>query len=163
MLVAGALAARAVLSVGTRGECCQGVAHASCWGFTPGGDSTASIQAAIDCPLAHTVVVPDMGSPWIVAPPPLPLPVHEDNASTFVYRSAINFTRSDQLVVFEPGVVVEAKRWAFHGYKDCLAGMGSEDGPVRNVTIRGEGATFRMWKHDCKKVTLSRFVCCPSR
>ena len=48
--------------------CCQAVAHADCWGFTAGKDSTASIQAAINCSLAHTVVVKDMGSAWIVAP-----------------------------------------------------------------------------------------------
>ena len=53
--------------------CCKEVALADCWGFTAGEDSTASIQAAIDCPLAHTVVVRNMSGPWIVAPPYEPL------------------------------------------------------------------------------------------
>jgi hypothetical protein len=53
--------------------CCQAVALADCWGFAAGEDSTASIQAAIDCPLAHTVVVRNMSGPWIVAPPYEPL------------------------------------------------------------------------------------------
>ena len=133
-------------------ECCQAVAHADCWGFTPGRDATASIQAAIDCPLAHTVVVKDMGAPWVVAPPPLHLPVYENNSATYICRAAINFTRSNQLVIFQPGVVVEAKRWAFHGFKDSLAHIGSEWGAVRNLTVRGEGATWRMWKQDCEHV-----------
>ena len=133
-------------------SCCQAVAHADCWGFTPGRDATASIQAAIDCPLAHTVVVKDMGAPWVVAPPPLHLPVYENNSATYICRAAINFTRSNQLVIFQPGVVVEAKRWAFHGFKDSLAHIGSEWGAVRNLTVRGEGATWRMWKQDCEHV-----------
>jgi hypothetical protein len=45
-------------------------------------------------------------------------------------------------------VVVQAQRWGFHGYKDCLGSIGSEWGAVRNVTIRGEGAVWRMWKWD---------------
>ena len=129
-------------------QCCQQVAHADCWGFTPGADSSSAIQAAIDCPLAHTVVIKNMGTPWVVGLPRLQLPVDEHNMSTYVYRAAINFSTSNQLVIFQPGVVVEAERWGFHGYKDCLGNIGSEWGAVHNVTIRGEGAVWRMWKHD---------------
>ena len=88
------------------GQCCQKVAHADCWGFRPGADSAASIQAAIDCPLARTVVVKNMGTPWIVGLPRLHLPVDEHNMSTYVYRAAINFSTPNQLVIFQPGVVV---------------------------------------------------------
>ena len=151
--------------------CCQAIAHADCWGFHPGGDSTASIQvrnpphdcllkhavlvpfrvnsgpclknvlfrmisgpclfkndgfpaeqcwlqAAIDCPLAHTVIVSNMSSrPWIVAPPPDTLPCRHGSSC---YRAALNFSSSNQRIIFEPGAVVEAKRWSFHGIKDCL-------------------------------------------
>jgi hypothetical protein len=152
--------------------CCREVAHAECWGFNPGGDSTASIQAAIDCPLAHTVVVANKSSPWIVAPPPLPDKVPCRHGSS-CYRAALNFSSSNQLIIFEPGAIVEAKRWSFHGIKDCLAVIGHgqinsglpPSGPptgnssvsgdaqqtwaqVRNVTIQGAGATWRMWKQD---------------
>ena len=128
--------------------CCKEVAHADCWGFTPGADATASIQAAIDCPLAHTVVVKNMGSPWIVGLPPLRLPVTFSPLSGGVIRAAINFSTSNQLIVFQPGSVVEAKRWSFHGFKDAISVIGSEWGPVRNLTIQGEGAVWRMWKED---------------
>jgi hypothetical protein len=49
-----------------------------------------------------------------------------------------------------PGVVVLAKRWAFRGMNDNLAILGSNFGPVRNVTILGKGALWKMWKHDCE-------------
>jgi hypothetical protein len=88
------------------GQCCQKVAHADCWGFRPGADSAASIQAAIDCPLARTVVVKNMGTPWVVGLPHLHLPVDEHNMSTYVYRAAVNFSTPNQLVIFQPGVVV---------------------------------------------------------
>ena len=123
-------------------HCCAGrdVVYADCWGFAPGADSTASIQAAIDCG-ASTVVVRDMGAPWIVSP-------HGAGGKRATVRAAINFTSPNQLVVFAPGSVVEARRWSFHGMNDNLAFIGSDFGPVRNVTIRGEGAVWRMHKHD---------------
>ena len=150
--------------------CCQAVAHADCWGWTAGADSTASIQAAIDCPLAHTVVVANKSSPWIVAPPPLPDKIPCRHGSS-CYRAALNFSSSNQLIVFAPGAILEAKRWSFHGIKDCLAVIGhghinsglppskpptgsasGDDVPawaqVRNVTIQGAGAMWRMWKQD---------------
>ena len=49
-----------------------------------------------------------------------------------------------------PGVVVLAKRWAFRGMNDNLAILGSNFGPVRNVTILGKGVLWKMWKHDCE-------------
>ena len=123
-------------------HCCagRGVVYADCWGFAPGADSTASIQAAIDCG-ASTVVVRDMGAPWIVSP-------HSAGGKKGTVRAAINFTSPNQLVVFAPGSVVEARRWSFHGMNDNLAFIGSDFGPVHNVTIRGEGAVWRMHKHD---------------
>lgn len=101
-----------------RQECCQAIAYADCWGFRPGADSAASIQAAIDCPLAHTVVVKNMGTPWIVGLPHLQLPVVFKPELGGTYRAALNFSNSDQLIIFQPGVVVEALRWSFHGARD---------------------------------------------
>ena len=50
-------------------SCCTGgVVYADCFGFQP-GKLTTSIQAALNCTTAHTVVIKNMGWPWIVAPP----------------------------------------------------------------------------------------------
>jgi len=97
------------------------VAHASWWGFSP-EDATAILQAAIDSG-AEKLIVEDMGSPWIVE----------------MLRLA-----GDQEIVFENGVIVEAKRGSFKGKGDCLftARM------TENLVLSGHGATFRMHKSD---------------
>ena len=64
-----------------------------------------------------------MGTPWIVRPITL---------------------RGGQEIVFEPGVVVLAKRGEFKGTGDSLF---RADG-VSDITLRGYGATMRMWKED---------------
>ena len=96
-------------------------ANAAWWGFDP-ADSTAALQAAIDSH-AKRVLVPYMGAPWIVRPITL---------------------RSDQEIDFEPGVLILAKRGEFQGGGDSLfSAVG-----VSNLTLRGYGATLRMWKKD---------------
>ncbi|MCF6284389.1 MAG: DUF1080 domain-containing protein, partial [Candidatus Hydrogenedentes bacterium] len=96
-------------------------ANAAWWGFDA-EDSTAAIQAAIDSG-AKKVLVPFVGKPWIVMPLKL---------------------RSDLELTFEPGVLVLAKRGEFKGRGDSLlSAHGAE-----NLTIRGYGATLRMWKKD---------------
>lgn len=97
------------------------VAYAADWGFDP-EDSTEYIQAAINSG-ARTVVIQNMGADWVVEP------------ITLV---------SNQLIVFEPGVVVVAKPGSFHQLYDCLF-TGSA---VSNVTVHGYGATLRMRKED---------------
>ena len=99
-------------------------ANAAWWGFSK-DDSTAALQAAIDSG-ARTVVVPYMGEPWIVRPIKLP---------------------SNLELVFEPGVLVLAKRGEFQGPGDSLFTATG----VENLTIRGYGATLRMWKSDYQK------------
>ena len=146
-------------------HCCQPVARADCWGFTAGQDNTASIQAAIDCPLAHTVIIKTTKgmAPWIVSPqrePELPL----NSLQLRQVRAAMIFSRSDQTIIFEPGVVVLAKRWSFHGMNDNFGyiGGGHRVGHPnatlqnfntcpRNITIIGYGAVWRMWKHDYRE------------
>ncbi len=99
-------------------------AHASWWGFDP-ADATKSLQAALDSP-AKRVVVENLGSPWIVTTIRLP---------------------SNKEVVFETGVVIEAKRGEFLGKSDCLfLANGS-----KNLTLHGPGATLRMHKADYHK------------
>ncbi|MFW5866657.1 MAG: right-handed parallel beta-helix repeat-containing protein [Armatimonadota bacterium] len=96
-------------------------ARASWWGFDA-EDSTAALQAAINSG-AKSVLVEDMGSPWIVTPIQL---------------------ASDQEVIFEEGVEILAKRGEFKGRNDSL--FTARD--VENVILRGNGATFRMWQED---------------
>jgi hypothetical protein len=98
------------------------VAYASWWGFDP-EDATEALQAAIDSG-APKVVVENMGRPWIVS-------------------RTINL-RSNQEIVFEKGVVVEAKKGAFLGKGDCLFLAALQ----RNITIIGYGAVLRMRKLD---------------
>ena len=97
------------------------VARAAWWGFSK-EDATAALQAAIDSG-AEKVIVEDLGAPWIV-----------DRITL----------ASDQEIVFEKGVVVEAKRGAFKGKGDCLFTARLKE----NVTLSGYGATFRMHKAD---------------
>jgi hypothetical protein len=96
-------------------------ANAAWWGFDP-VESTAALQAAIDSH-AKRVLVPYMGAPWIVRPITL---------------------RSNQEIDFEPGVLILAKRGEFQDGGDSLfTAVG-----VDNLTMRGYGATLRMWKKD---------------
>ena len=100
------------------------VADAAWWGFNT-DDATETLQSAIDS-RAETVIVPYLGSPWIVRPLKL---------------------RSNLTIQFEPGVVVEAKRGEFQGKGDSLfAGANLE-----NVRLLGYGATLRMHKEDYRK------------
>src|SRR5208282_1342000 len=96
-------------------------ANAAWWGFDA-ADSTAALQAAIDSH-ARRVLVPYLGAPWIARPITL---------------------RSDQEIDFEPGVLILAKRGEFQGGGDSLLSAVG----VSNLTLRGYGATLRMWKKD---------------
>lgn len=109
-------AAIAEIAAGTRTD-----ANASWWGFDS-ADATDALQAAIDSK-AKVVVVPYMGSPWIVRPIKL---------------------RGDLELIFDPGVVVLAKRGEYKGGGDSLFSVAD----CENIVIRGYGATLRMWKKD---------------
>ena len=97
------------------------VANAAWWGFNK-DDSTDALQGAINSG-ASKVIVPYMGSEWIVRPIKL---------------------ASNQEVVFEPGVVVAAKKGEFKGKGDCLFTALGKD----NITLQGYGAVLRMRKSD---------------
>ena len=106
----------AQVKAGTRAE-----ANAAWWGFNS-NDVTGAIQGAIDSG-APKVVVPFMGEPWIVRPIML---------------------RSDLELVFEPGVLILAKKDEFKGGGDSLFRAADE----HDITVRGYGATLRMRKAD---------------
>lgn len=94
---------------------------AASFGFEP-EEATAALQGAIDSGAAK-VIVENMGKPWIV--------------------DKIRLA-SNQEIIFEKGVVVQAKRGAFHGRSDALFLADS----LTNVTLTGPGATLKMWKED---------------
>ncbi len=102
----------------------RSVANAAWWGFDR-QDATACLQAAIDSGAA-TVVVPYVGADWIVTPIKL---------------------RSGLELVFEPGVVVLAKKGAFRGKGDSM--FTAVD--AADITVRGYGATLRMRKKDYQR------------
>ena len=97
------------------------VASAAWWGFDP-VDSTRYLQAAIDSGAAK-VVVPNMGQEWVITPV---------------------VPASHQELFFEPGVVVTARKGAFHGRHDALFRARN----ASHVTLTGYGATLRMHKRD---------------
>lgn len=96
-------------------------ARADWWGFDP-VDATTNLQAALDSG-ASKLVVPNMGTPWIVAP------IH---------------LRSNQEIVFEDGVVLEAIKGGFKKPKDSLVNGFN----VSNVVLRGSNVIWRMHKRD---------------
>jgi len=97
------------------------IANAAWWGFKK-EDSTDAIQSAINSG-AKKVVIPYVGKEWVVGPIKLV---------------------SNQEVVFDPGVVVMAKKGSFKGVFDCLFSLRN----LNNVTLRGYGATLSMRKPD---------------
>lgn len=101
------------------GQCRE--ARAVWWGFDP-ADSTAALQAAINSG-ARKLLVENLGAPWVVDTLQL---------------------AGNQEIVFEPGVVVQAKRGAFHDKGASLFTATLQT----NVTLTGRGATLRMWKSD---------------
>ncbi len=101
---------------GTRTE-----ANAAWWGFN-GEDVTDSLQAAINSG-AKRLVVPYTGQEWIVRPITL---------------------AGNQEIVFEPGVVIRAKKGEFKGGGDSLFTATG----VKNLSLLGYGATFKMNKPD---------------
>jgi len=97
------------------------IANAAWWGFDR-NDSTNALQSAINSG-AQKVLVPYMGSDWLVRPITL---------------------AGNQEVVFDPGIVITAKKGEFRGKYDSL--FSARD--VNNITLRGYGATLRMRKAD---------------
>jgi len=97
------------------------VANAAWWGFDP-ADSTETLQAAVNSK-ATTLIVPYMGAPWVIRPIQL---------------------RGRQEIIFEPGVVMLAKKGEFRGTGDSLLSIVGQS----NLVLRGYGAILRMHKPD---------------
>ncbi len=97
------------------------VAYASWWGYD-GEDSTAALQAAIHSG-AKKVIVEKMDGPWIVTPIQL---------------------ASDQEIVFEKGVTVQAKKGEFKGATASLFTASLKE----NIRLTGSGAILQMRRAD---------------
>ena len=85
-------------------------------------DSTSFLQAALDSGLPE-IVIDVQPTPWVSRP---------------------LFARSNQRIVFEKGVVLQAKRGEFWYISDCLFTIGD----CKDVTVVGNGAVLRMWRED---------------
>ena len=127
LLLYGCVFGTAVLGAGEpdqvarveRGELKE--AKASWWGFDP-EDSTSALQAAINSRVPK-LIVDKVGGPWITRP-----------------LSAV----SNQEILFEEGVVVQAKKGEYKGGNDSLLTIREKE----NVTLTGHGATLRMHRED---------------
>lgn len=97
------------------------VARASWWGFDP-DDSTDALQSAIDSG-ARTLIVDNLGKPWIVRPIKL---------------------ASNQTIIFDDGVEILAKRGEFKGKNDSLFAAFDKE----NISLIGYNATMRMRRSD---------------
>jgi polygalacturonase len=96
-------------------------ASAAWWGFD-NEDATDCLQHAIDSG-APKIVVPFMGTPWVIRPVTL---------------------RGNLELELEPGVVILAKKESFKGKGDSL--FSASD--CENITLRGYNAHMRMRKAD---------------
>jgi len=101
------------------------MASAAWWGFNP-DDATEALQEAVSSG-ARRLIVPEMGRPWVVAR---------------TIRLA-----SNQEIVFQRGVVLEAMKGKFLGKGEALVQAADR----RDITLRGDGVTFLMHKEDYTK------------
>ncbi len=99
-------------------------ASAAWWGCEE-EDHTAALQAAIRSG-ARRVIVPNIGRPWVIEPIQL---------------------ESNQEIVFEKGVVIEARPGKFRGPEDSLFTARDKE----NIVLRGKGASWVMRKQDYRK------------
>ena len=98
-------------------------AHASWWGFSK-DDSTQALQNAVNSGVP-TLIVDNIGSDWIL-------------------NKTINLV-SNQKIIFEDGVVIQAKKDSFKAATASLF-LGKD---VHDVTMEGRGhVTLRMHKND---------------
>ena len=127
LILAGYVLGMAALGQGKPGQVARvergelKAAKASWWGFDP-EDSTAALQAAINSHVPK-LTVDKMDGPWITRP---------------------LFGVSNQEIVFEQGVVVEAKKGEFKSGGDSLLTFREK----KNVALIGPGATLRMRRED---------------
>jgi hypothetical protein len=111
------------------GEGKRKIADASWWGFDP-VNATAALQAAIRSGAA-TVIVPNVGKPWIIDPV---------------------FLESDQEIEFKRGVEIQARQGGFLDGNDSLFKLENKE----NIKLSGYGANLLMRKEDYRKAPYER-------
>ena len=103
----------------------DGVTRVTCFGPFNASDSTSMLQAALSSNASKVIIEKSpSGGPWFVRP--------------------LYVTSSNQVLLFEEGVHIMAKRDEFHGLYDSLLGINS----VHNLTIQGNGAILQMRRDD---------------
>ncbi len=100
-----------------------GAVKASTFGYKA-GDATAAFKAAINSSKSF-IIIDKQSAPWNIEP------------SRF-------YNIKNKTIIFEPGVVLQAKSGAFKGQYDVLLNFYNAD----NLTIEGYGATFSMNKNE---------------
>ena len=90
-------------------------------------DCTEELQAALSNATLSRIMIPS-GGPWNALP--------------------LVLNRSNVVLTFEPGAILQARRGFFHGGGDVLLSVER----VENVSLVGAGASLRMWR----KMILSR-------
>ncbi len=104
-------------------------ASAAWWGFDA-ENATWALQAALDSG-AEIIVVPNMGTPWLI--------------------DSVELT-SNQTILFENGVIVEARPGSFLDRGAKLFKIQDKE----NITLRGYGATLKMRRSDYNKPPYER-------
>lgn len=108
---------------GSSGNYPSNAVFASSFGFKS-GDATAAFEAAIKSGSSY-VVIDKQSSDWVIQPTKF-------------------FDLRNMTIVFEPGVVLKAKSGAFGASSSILFQLSR----ANNVTIEGNGATFKMNKSE---------------
>lgn len=117
----------AILCLALSAVSADGVKVSERFGYDP-EDSTRFLQAAFDSGLPK-IVIDRQAGPWYTMP----------------LKGA-----SNQIVVFEPGAEIVAKRGAYHATGDKLLSYAC----ASNVTLSGHGGAIRMWKSDYTNAAL---------
>eukprot|EP00041_Stephanoeca_diplocostata_P032483 m.1041146 g.1041146 ORF g.1041146 m.1041146 type:complete len:1572 (-) comp24157_c0_seq4:1290-6005(-) len=105
--------------------CCTPPAvNAACWLKHTKNDVDA-LQAAVNCAAASEVYIGGERLHWNLS-------------------DTLHLNSSNQRIVLEYGVVLEAQRGEFHATSAVLVSISNAE----NVTLSGYGATLKMWKED---------------
>lgn len=109
--------------------CVLPTVDAACWLSRTKSDVEA-LQAAVNCAVATRIVVGSEHLRWILS-------------------DTLHLNTSNQELVLEHGVLLEAERGAFHATDSVLVAIQN----VENVTLSGDGAILKMWKDDYSNPT----------
>jgi hypothetical protein len=114
-------------------------------GSTDTSDCTSGLSAALASPPGSTVFVPRITNPSDLGPSSFGTAVGNVGSTPWNVRG-VDFGGSNLRVVFEAGVVVQAKRNATYLFAcTTISDLAVMHG-LTNVSVAGYGATLRMWR-----------------